>query len=228
MPRAPRLRPPNADAPRRIWLAQLKEDAVRTLPSDASPAIRARLRLDVEHALRHHEPDDPALELQDILSTLVAEACGKLTEAKDQAHRAERKRQLLAFAKSTLTDTVNECPAYLVGALDSEKRIHLTRAVWADLRAVLEKVLSGAETENEVRQRVEEHVAQWRREQDQWWRPRPPSPARVLKGIRTAKAIVDTVNNTPELRQLADTVIQAVQIKLRQRREAKGPPSSPS
>src|SRR5713226_7292368 len=166
MPRAPRLRPPNADAPRRIWLAQLKEDAVRTLPSDASPAIRARLRLDVEHALRHHEPDDPALELQDILSTLVAEACGKLTEAKDQAHRAERKRQLLAFAKSTLTDTVNECPAYLVGALDSEKRIHLTRAVWADLRAVLEKVLSGAETENEVRQRVEEHVAQWRREQD--------------------------------------------------------------
>jgi len=182
----------------------------------------------MEHALRHHGPDDPALELQDILSTLVAEACEQLEQAKYEAQRAERKRRLLAFAKSTLTDAINECPAYLVGAFASEKRTHLTRAVWADLRPVLGKALSGAEAEDEVRQRVEEHVAQWRREQDRWWRPRAPSTARVLKGIRTAKAIVDTVNSTPELRQLADTAIQAVQIKLRQRREAKGPPSSPS
>jgi len=220
------VRPPNADAPRRTWLSLLKEDAVRQLPSDASPAIRAKLRLDVEHALRHHESDDPALELQDILSTLVSEACGQLKQSKYEAQRAERKRRLLAFAKSTLTDVLNECPAYLVGALDSEKRTHLTRAVWADLRAVLEKALPGAETEDEVRQRVEEHVAQWRREQDHWWRPRPLSPARVLKGIRAAKLLIDTVNNTPELRQLVDTVIQAVQIKLRQRREAKGSSSS--
>jgi len=97
----------------------------------------------MEHALRHHGPDDPALELQDILSTLVAEACEQLEQAKYEAQRAERKRRLLAFAKSTLTDAINECPAYLVGAFASEKRTHLTRAVWADLRPVLGRRFPG-------------------------------------------------------------------------------------
>jgi hypothetical protein len=50
----------------------------------------------------------------------------------------------------------------------------------------------------------------------------------VVKGIHTAKTIVEAVNNTPEFRQLADTVIQAVQTKLRQRRQAKEPPPPPS
>ena len=226
MPRAPRVRAQNGDASRRAWLSMLKEKAVQRLPPDASPAMRAKLRNDVEHALRHHGPDDSALELQDILFGLIDEASGKLAEAKHQTQRAERKRTLLALAKSTLTSVIAGCPAYLVGSFDSDKRIHLTRAMWADLRAVLEKALSGAESEEDVRQRVEEHVAQWQRGQDHWWRPRPPSPARVLRGIRTAKRVVDAVNNTPELRQLVDTVIQVVQIKLRQRREAKG--SSPS
>jgi hypothetical protein len=44
----------------------------------------------------------------------------------------------------------------------------------------------------------------------------------------TAKTLVEAVNKTPEFRQLADTVIQAVQTKLRQRRQAKEPTASPS
>ena len=148
---------------------------------------------------------------------------GRAVRAREGDERATARRNASSSSR------VSECPTFLVGAVDSEKRTHLTRAVWADLRATLEKVLSGAETEDDVRQCVEEHVAQWRREQDHWWRPRPPSPARVLKGIRTAKAIVEMVNNTPELRQLADTIVHAVHIKWRQRRDAKAPPpSSPS
>jgi hypothetical protein len=96
--------------------------------------------------------------------------------------------------------------------------------VWADLRPILEKTLSGAESEDAVGQRVEEHVAQWRRTHDRWWRPRLPSPVQVVKSIKTATTIVDTVNKTPELRQLAEVVTQAVLTRLRQRRESKPPP----
>lgn len=213
---------------RRTWLSQLKEDAVRQLPSTASPAVRARLRLDVENALRLHGPDDPALELQDILSTLIAEARSQLTEIEHQARRAERKRALMSFAQWALTATINECPTYLVGSLGSDKRTHTTRAAWADLRPILDKTLSGTESKEDVQQRVEEYVAQWRREHDRWWRPRLPSPDRVVKGIRTAKVVVDAVNNTPELRLLVDTAVQVVQATLRQRRQPKEPPSSPS
>ena len=232
MPRSPRVRHRDADAgmpsARRTWLSQLKEDAVRQLPSTASPAVRARLRLDVEHALRLHGPDDPALELQDILSTLIAEARSQLTEVEHQARRAERKRALMSLAQWALTATINECPTYLVGSLGSDKRTHTTRAAWADLRPILDKTLSGTESKEDVQQRVEEYVAQWRREHDRWWRPRLPSPDRVVKGIRTAKVVVDAVNNTPELRLLVDTVVQVVQATVRQRRQPKEPPSSPS
>ena len=80
----------------------------------------------------------------------------------------------------------------------------------------------------DVRQRVEEHVARWRSEHDRWWRPRLPSPQKVIKGIATAKTIVDVVNQTPELRQLADTVTQAVLARLRERRSPKEPPTASS
>ena len=232
MPRSPRVRHRDTDAAvssaRRTWLSQLKEDAVRQLPSTASPAVRARLRLDVEHAFRLHGPDDPALELQDILSALVAEACSQMTEAEHQARRAAGKRALMTFAQWALAAALDECPAYLVGSLGSDKRTHTTRAAWADLRVILDKTLSGTESEEDVQQRVEEHVAQWRRAHDRWWRPRLPSPDRVVKGIRTAKVVVDAVNNTPELRLLATTVVQVVQATLRRRRQPKEPPSSPS
>jgi hypothetical protein len=92
----------------------------------------------------------------------------------------------------------------------------------------LDKVLSGAESGDDVRQHVEAHVAKWRSERDRWWHLRPPSPQQVVKGIHTAKTVVEAVNKTPEFRQLADSVIQAVQTKLRQRRQAKEPPASPS
>ena len=95
-------------------------------------------------------------------------------------------------------------------------------------RPILDKVLSGAESGDDVRQHVEAHVAKWRSERDRWWHLQPPSPQQVVKGIHTAKTVVEAVNKTPEFRQLADTVIQAIQTKLRQRRQAKEPPASPS
>jgi hypothetical protein len=232
MPRSPRMRPGDGDASpspaRRAWLSQFKEVAVQQLPPTASPAVRAKLRLNVEHALRRHGPDDPALELQDILATLVAEARAQLDENERQTQQAGRKEELIAFARSALVVVLNECPTYLVGAPGSGNRMQTTRAVWADLRLILEKTLSGAESERDVRQRVEEHIARWRSEHDRWWRPRVPSPQSVIKGIGTAKAIVDVVNQTPELRQLADTVTQAVLAQLRTRRSPKEPPTAPS
>jgi hypothetical protein len=151
-----------------------------------------------------------------------------LTEAENQAQRAERKVELVAFAKWALPAVVHRCPTYLVGDLGSSERASTTRAIWADLRPILDKALSGAESKDDVRQRVEAHVAQWRSEHDRWWHLRPPSPQQVVKGIHTAKAVVEVVNNTPELRQLADAVVQVVQTKLRQRRQAKEPPASSS
>ena len=134
----------------------------------------------------------------------------------------------MVFAQWALTTALNEYPTYLVGSLGSDKRTHTTRAAWADLRPILDKALSGTESNEDVQQRVEEYVAQWRREHDRWWRPRLPSPDRVVKGIRTAKVVVDAVNDTPELRLLVDTVVQVVQATVRQRRQPKEPPSSPS
>lgn len=232
MPRSPRVRLRDADASppsaRRAWLSRLKEDVVQRLPPTASPSVRARLRSDVEHALRHHGPDDPALELQDILATLIAETRRQLNEEEHEARRAGRKAELMTLARQTLAAALDECPAYLVGTPGSNKRTHTARAVWADLRPILDKTLSGTESEDAVGQRVEEHVAQWRSAHDRWWRPRLPSPVQVVKGIKTATAIVDTVNKTPELRQLADVVTQAVLTRLRQRGQSKtSPPASP-
>lgn len=240
MPRRPRVTPegpggesestgapPQTRAERRAWLSQLKEDAVRQLLPTASPAVRGRLRLDVQHALRHHGPDDPALEVEDIVVTLVAEACRQLDEAERHARRAERRPELMIFARWTLAAVLSECPTFLVGAPGSGKRTQTTWAVWADLRLILEKTLSGAESEQDVRQRIEEYVAQWQREHDHWWHPRLPSAVQVVKAIHTAKKIRETVNNTPELRQLADTIAQAARILWRERRQRKGPPTAP-
>ena len=226
--RDPTSRGASARDARRAWLSRLKEDAVRQLPSPASAAVRARLRVDVEHALRHHAPDDPAPEVQDILATLVEEACRQLNEAEHQAQRTERKLELVTLARWALATVLNRCPAYLVGDLGSNKRANTMQAIWADLRPILDKALSGAESGDDVRQHVEAHVAKWRSERDRWWHLRPPSPEQVVKGIHTAKTVVEAVNKTPEFRQLADTVIQAVQTKLRQRRQTKEPPASPS
>ena len=228
MPRSPRVRSRDADASpssaRRAWLSQLKEEVVRQLPPTAAPAVRARLRSDVEHALRHRGPDDPALELQDILATLIAETLHQLNVEEHEGRRSERKPELIALARQALAAALDDCPAYLVGAPSSRKRTHTARAVWADLRPILDKTLSGTESADAVGQRVEEHVAQWRSAHDRWWRPRLPSPVQVVKGIKTATAIVDTVNKTPELRQLADVVTQAVLTRLRQRGQSKTPP----
>lgn len=228
MPRSPRVRSRDADASpssaRRAWLSQLKEEVVRQLPPTAAPSVRARLRSDVEHALRHRGPDDPALELQDILTTLIAETLHQLNVEEHEGRRSERKPELIALARQALAAALDDCPAYLVGAPSSRKRTHTARGVWADLRPILDKTLSGTESADAVGQRVEEHVAQWRSAHDRWWRPRLPSPVQVVKGIKTATAIVDTVNKTPELRQLADVVTQAVLTRLRQRGQSKTPP----
>lgn len=232
MPRSPRVRHQDEDESRfrarRAWLSQLKEDAVHQLPPGTSPAMRAKLRADVEHALRRHGPDHPALELQDILATLVAEACRQLNEIQDKAKRTGRKSHLMTFARWALVVELTKCPPHLVGAPGSAKRTHTTRAIWADLRANLDRMLSGIEPDDDVRQRVEEHVSQWRIEHDRWWHLRPPSPQQVTKGLQAVKAVVDAVNSTPELRQVADTVMRVVQERLHQRRDPKKPPSSPS
>ena len=218
---------PARDA-RRAWLSRLKEGAVRQLPPPASAAVRARLRADVEHALRHHAPDDPLPEVQDILATLVEEACQQLSEAEHRARRTERKLELVTLARWALVTVLNRCPAYLVGNLGSNKRADTTQSMWADLRPILDKALTGAESGDEVRQHVEAHVAKWRSERERWWHLRPPSPQQVVKGIHNARTVVEAVNNTPEFRQLADTVIHAVQTKFRQRHQSKEPPASPS
>jgi len=206
---------------RRAWLSQLKEDAVRRLPSTASSAIRAKLRLDIEHALRLHGPEDPAPELQDILATRVAEARGQMDETERQAQQVGRKEELITLANWTLSAALSKCPTHLVGTPGSGNRTQTTRAIWAELRLILEKTLSGAESEQDVCQQVEEHVARWRREHDRWWRPRLPSPQKVMTGLERTKAIVDLVNQTPELRHLADTVTQAVLARLRERSSPK-------
>ncbi len=218
----------SAHAARRAWLSQLKEDAVGHLPPAAPAAVRARLRQDVEHALRHHRADDPGAEIQDIVATLVTEASRQVNEAEEQARRAERKADLMTFARWILAAVLQRCPPHLVGSLGSDKRAKTTRAIWADLRPILDKGLSEKESEDDVRGRVETYVAQWREDHDRWWQLQPPSPQQVTKGIQLAKAAVEAVNNTPELRQLADTVVQVVRKKLQQRRQGKQPPGSSS
>lgn len=241
MPRAPRRPPEGLDpeaasakdpvhgrAERRAWLSQLKEDAVQQLPPSASPAVRARLRADIDHALRHHGLEDSRAEVQDIVAMLVAESRRRLDELEEQARRSESKPRLVLAAKLSLSAALNRCPAHLVGAPGSDKRTQTTQAVWAAIRPALDKTLSGAESPDDVHHLVEEHVARWRTEHDHWWRPRPPSPAKVIAGIKTGKAIVDAVNQTPELRQLAGTIAQAARILWRQRRQPGPPPAAGS
>lgn len=159
---------------------------------------------------------------------LVAESRRQLDEMEEQARRSEAKPQLILVAKLSLIAALNQCPANLVGAPGSDKRTQTTQAVWATIRPALDKTQAGAESPNDVYHLVEEHVARWRTEHDHWWRPRPPSPAKVITGIKTAKAIVDAVNQTPELRQLAGTIAQAARILWRQRRPPGPPPTAGS
>lgn len=162
------------------------------------------------------------------MSTLVTEAGRQVNEAEEQAQRTQRKASHMTSARWILAAVLQRCPPHLVGSLGSDKRASTTRAIWADLRPVLDKGLSGKESEDDVRWRVETYVAQWRQDHDRWWHLQPPSPQQVTKGIQLAKAAVEAVKNTPELRHLADTVVQAVRTKLQQRRQGKEPPGSPS
>src|SRR5215831_16379318 len=141
MPRSPRVRTRDGSASlssaRRAWLSQLKEESVRQLPPTASAAVRTKLRIDVERALRHRGPDDPPLELQDVLATLVAETLMHLHETGRQAQQVGMKAELVTFAKWALGTALNECPTHLVGAPGSGHRTQTTRVVWAELGLIL-------------------------------------------------------------------------------------------
>src|SRR6266849_4139904 len=126
MPRPPRRPPEGPDpeaastkapahgrAERRAWLSQLKEEAVRQLPPSAPPSVRARLRADIDHALRHHGLEDSPAEVQDIVATLVAESSRQVDEVEQQTRRSEAKPQLLLVAKLSLIAALTQCPAHL-------------------------------------------------------------------------------------------------------------------
>jgi hypothetical protein len=186
------------------------------------------LRADVDHALRHHGLEDSLAEVQDIVAMLVAESRRQLDQIEEETRRSESKPQLVLVARLSLRAALNQCPAHLVGAPASDKRTQTTQGLWATIRPAPDKTLSGAESSDDVYHLVEEHVARWRTEHDHWWRPRPPSPAKVITGIKAAKTIVDAVNQTPELRQLAGTIAQVARILWRQRRPSGPPPAAGS
>src|SRR5215470_13437372 len=127
MPRAPRVR--NGDAgvapvsgPRRAWLSQFKEAAVQQLPASATAPDRAKLRSDVERALRGHGPDDPAPEIQDIVATVVSEILGALEDAQRRVQQTERKAELITLGQLALELLLEQCPASLVGTGGSPQR----------------------------------------------------------------------------------------------------------
>src|SRR6266436_3307966 len=116
VPRAPRMRDGDAGAapvpgPRRAWLSQFKEAAVQQLPASVTPADRAKLRSDVERALRGHGPDDPASEIQDIVATVVSETVGALEHAQRQGQQAERKAALIIVGQLAFELLLEGCPA---------------------------------------------------------------------------------------------------------------------
>jgi DNA repair exonuclease SbcCD ATPase subunit len=206
---------------RRAWLSQLKEEAVRLLPASASAGDRAKLRSEVEHALRGHGPDDPAPEILDIVATLVSETLAALEQAKLQAERTQRKAGFLAMAQAALEVLLQQYPEHLVGQARSQRRIEITQTLWHDLRDKLSQSLSGSEDDGEVLQVVIAHVTAWRREHERRWRPR------LGKAIDTTVRVVEAARHVPpEWRQLASTVSQAVLDRLRQRAAPKDPPSS--
>jgi len=208
--------------PRRAWLSHLKEGAVSQLPASASPADRATLRSDVERALRGHGPDDPALEIQDIVAMLVSEALGALEGAKRQVQQTERKAELITMGQMALEILLEQCPAYLVGTAGSLQRTQIARTLWHDLRATLSRTLSGGEEEEHVIEVVTAHVTAWQRDHTRRWRI--PSPTQVTKAIEAAVGVVETVRQIPEVQQLATTVSQAVRERLRRGKSPTAPP----
>ena len=207
---------------RRAWLSHLKEGAVSQLPASALPADRAKLRSDVERALRGHGPDDPALEIQDIVAMLVSEALGALEGAKRQVQQTERKAELITMGQMALEILLEQCPAYLVGTAGSPQRTQIARTLWHDLRATLSRTLAGSEDEEHVIGVVTAHVTAWQRDHARRWRL--PSPAQVTKAIEAAVGVVETVRQIPEIQQLATTVSQAVRERLRRRKSPTAPP----
>jgi hypothetical protein len=105
--------------PRRAWLSEFKEAAVLQLPASASPADRAKLRSEVERALRGQGPDDPPEEIQDIVATLVSETLGALEEAQRRVQQTERKAELITMGQLALEILLERCPASLVGTAGS-------------------------------------------------------------------------------------------------------------
>jgi hypothetical protein len=211
--------------PRRAWLSHLKEGAVSQLPASASPADRAKLRSDVERALRGHGPDDPPLEIQDIVAMLVSEALGALKHAQRQVEQTERKAELITMGHMALEILLEQCPAYLVGTAGSPQRTQIARTLWHDLRTTLSRTLSGGEDEEHVIEVVTAHVTAWQRDHKRRWRL--PSPAQVTKAIEATRGVVETVRHIPEVQQLATTVSQAVRERLRRRKSPTAPPTDP-
>jgi hypothetical protein len=208
--------------PRRAWLAHLKEGAVSQLPASASSADRAKLRSDVERALRGHGPDDPALEIQDIVAMLVSEALGALEHAQRQVQQMERKAELITMGQMALEILLEQCPAYLVGTTGSPQRTQIARTLWHDLRATLSRTLAGGEDEEHVIEVVTAHVTAWQRDHKRRWHL--PSPAQVTKALEATMGVVESVRQIPEVQQLATTVSQAVRERLRRGKPPTAPP----
>lgn len=146
---------------RLAWLTGWISRAQQELPADTPPEVRLRTGTQLEQALRHLGPDSDASAVEQVVTSLLQKARLAAEEARDRAGRLENKTLLLEYAQSYVRRTVDTLPTRIVGAPGSPKRLHVRATLRDQLHGRLQKRLTGDEAWGEVREWVNEFIADW-------------------------------------------------------------------
>ena len=146
---------------RQAWLGALIAGAQRELSTDTPAEIRLRLAADLERALRNVGPASPMADVEPLVTRVIDEARRQVREAQEEAQRRQTKDQLLDHAQAHLHRRIQALPRRVVGAPGSLKRVDVRATLRDQLRALLQKRLTGDEPWHQVRDLGDEFVAAW-------------------------------------------------------------------
>jgi hypothetical protein len=159
MPRKPTItnRSTHSDE-RRAWQRQAKEAGLQRFLYKASPVARAKLWEAIDTALSPYGPQDSPQEVGDVVAKVVQDVTTQLEQQEKKQELDNQKQVLLQWGDVMFDASFQQFPSDCVGLLGSVRRRQFVGSLRPKLRKTLEEELTGAETLQELKQRVTEWV----------------------------------------------------------------------
>ena len=159
MPRKPTIKTRSTHSDeRRAWLRQAKEVGLQRFMYKASPVARATLWEAIDTALSPYGPQDRPQEVGDVVTKVLQDVTTQLEQQEKKQELDNQKQVLLQWGDLMFDASFQQFPSDCVGLLGSVRRRQFVGSLRPKLRKTLEEELTGAETLQELKQRVTEWV----------------------------------------------------------------------